>query len=51
MQTTSDLFFDDNKEILFMTIDLPNGKSDYIKIREKDNPFELAKAFCNKHNL
>ena len=44
--------FADNKiELLIMTIEIGQGRKDTIHVFEGDDPQELARAFCTKHNL
>jgi hypothetical protein len=42
---------DHGKEILILTIDIGQGKTDEIVIREHDTPRFIAKEFCRKHKL
>lgn len=41
----------ESKEILQLTIELPEGGSDIIIVHEIDEPIDLASSFCKKHNL
>ena len=42
---------DGEKELLIMTIEIGDGKKDTVRVFENDDPNELAKRFCEKHNL
>jgi hypothetical protein len=39
------------EQILTLTIYLSDGRYDTLNIKETDIPIEIAKKFCNKHNL
>ena len=41
----------ESREILQLTIELPEGISDIIIVHETDEPIELAEKFGKKHNL
>ncbi|CAG9313240.1 unnamed protein product [Blepharisma stoltei] len=42
---------EDKHEILIMTIDIGDGRSDDLTVHEGDKPEILAEQFCLKHNL
>ena len=42
---------DHGREILILSIDIGQGKTDEIVIREHDTPKFLAKEFCRRHKL
>lgn len=39
------------KEVLVMTIEIEEGKTDTIRVMENDNPHDLAYSFCLRHGL
>ena len=41
----------ESREILQLTIELPNGTSSIIIVHETDEPIDLAGSFCKKHKL
>jgi hypothetical protein len=42
---------DNGKVILVLTIDIGKGRKEQIQIREQDEPFPVASAFCQRFNL
>jgi hypothetical protein len=42
---------DHGREVLILNIDIGNGRSEDLKIREHDTPKLIAQDFCRKHNL
>jgi hypothetical protein len=41
----------DQPIILVTTVDIGEGQSDCIEVRQGDDPLDLARAFVNKHAL
>lgn len=37
--------------VLLTTVDIGGGRSDKIEIRKGDDPSEIARVFCERHNL
>lgn len=42
---------DTNKALLIMNINIGDGKKYSLSVMEGDDPFDLARNFCKKHNL
>lgn len=40
-----------NPIVLITTVDVGEGRTERIEIRQRDEPAELARAFCHKHGL
>jgi len=40
-----------NKELLIMTIEIGDGNRDTLRVFEDDDPYELARRFCELHQL
>jgi len=43
--------FSRGREILIITIDIGDGRTEDLRVYEEDEPEDLARAFCDKHKL
>ena len=51
LDESNDSHAENKTELLIMTIEIGQGRKDTIHVFEGDEPQDLARAFCSKHNL